>query len=385
MYKCDFCGRKGHLKRGCFTIKGLPDWWSGFKVNRLKEKANDVQDLSTPLDLVHEGQNSANVQSMIALIQQKIGKALKGNQVTGNYVGTSNAYQMEANIEDYDHVAGRIIFSFQVDECLLHDSETSKVIGVARAEKGLYVLMPASFVDRSVKNSIIVDIVNLLMDSYLLKNGVVEKKHQHLLQVARALMIQSSLPAKFKGDIVMATTYLINRTPYSYPLYHKGYKLLSLKDHNVFISRDVRFPFDPKFKQDSLMNTNMQEDENKMSTLCKRPIECKWVYKIKRKSDGSVEKYKALLVAKGFYQVETLDYFESFSPVVKSMTVRVVLTLAAANDWVLHQMNINNAFLHGYLNEEIYMLFLEGYKEDHKNKVCRLKTSLYDLKQASRQ
>ncbi|GAA0175159.1 transmembrane signal receptor [Lithospermum erythrorhizon] len=116
-----------------------------------------------------------------------------------------------------------------------------------------------------------------------------------------------------------------------------------------------------------------------------RPIGCKWVYKVKRKSDGSLDKYKARLVVKGYNQVEGLDYYDSFFPVAKSVTVRLVLAIVAAKGWLLHQMNINNIFLHGFLDEEIYMTLPEGYKEEEKPKVCKLTRSLYDLKQASRQ
>ncbi|GAA0172128.1 hypothetical protein LIER_41279 [Lithospermum erythrorhizon] len=97
---------------------------------------------------------------MIALIQQEIGKALKGSHVTGNSAGTSNAYQIEANMANYDQVT---------DECLLQDSKTSKVVGVARVEKGLYVLRPVSFVDRIVKNCVNTDVVILNVSNCLVK------------------------------------------------------------------------------------------------------------------------------------------------------------------------------------------------------------------------
>ena len=119
----------------------------------------------------------------------------------------------------------------------------------------------------------------------------------------------------------------------------------------------------------------------------KKAIGCKWVFKKKEGIPGVEDaRYKARLVAKGYNQKEGIDYTEVFSPVVKHTSIRVLLALVAKFDFELEQLDVKTAFLHGDLDETIYMAQPEGYyvegKEDH---VCRLKKSLYGLKQSPRQ
>ena len=98
-------------------------------------------------------------------------------------------------------------------------------------------------------------------------------------------------------------------------------------------------------------------------------VRCKCVYRTKYASDGSVERHKAQLVAKGFSQVEGIDYNETFSPVEKMNSICLVLALAASHKWEVHQMDVKSAFLHGDLKEEIYMEQPPGYVQNDSSLV----------------
>ncbi|RDX88757.1 hypothetical protein CR513_29600, partial [Mucuna pruriens] len=114
-----------------------------------------------------------------------------------------------------------------------------------------------------------------------------------------------------------------------------------------------------------------------------KPIGRKWVYKIMRKLDGSIERYKARLVAKKYTQTKGVNFFDAFSPVVKVTNVWLLLIPTSTKNWLIHQLDVNNVFLYGELEEDVYMEMPKGVNCNEKNKACKFLKSLYGLKQVT--
>ena len=116
----------------------------------------------------------------------------------------------------------------------------------------------------------------------------------------------------------------------------------------------------------------------------KKALRCKWVYRMKYHLDGTIEPFKARLVILDNHQVEGINYTKTFAPIAKMVTVCTVLVVATTKAWELHQMGMHNAFLHGDLHEEVFMKMPPGFSASQSDMVCKLRKSLYKLKQAPR-
>ena len=145
-----------------------------------------------------------------------------------------------------------------------------------------------------------------------------------------------------------------------------------------------------KYWKDAAENEYQSLLKNNTWELVERPkdknvITCKWVFKVKRNADGTVDRYKARLVAQGYSQEEGMDYDDTFAPVARYSSIRSLLAIANQLNLEVHQMDVKTAYLNGDLEHEIYMEQPDGYVDKHqKDLVCRLRKSLYGLKQSAR-
>ncbi|GKB44005.1 ribonuclease H-like domain-containing protein [Tanacetum coccineum] len=123
------------------------------------------------------------------------------------------------------------------------------------------------------------------------------------------------------------------------------------------------------------MNNEIEAlNRNNTWTICvlpvgRKPIGIMWIWKIKYKASGEIERYKARLIAKGFSYREVFDYDETFNPVVKMVIVRCLIGIVVVNNWAFYQLDVNNAFLYGDLVEDFYMTLADGYNNEDTSKV----------------
>eukprot|EP01018_Ginkgo_biloba_P029065 Gb_03166 [translate_table: standard] len=140
--------------------------------------------------------------------------------------------------------------------------------------------------------------------------------------------------------------------------------------------------------QDAMMEEYSSIMRNDVWDIVPRPegkyvVTSKWIYKIKHVADDSVEKLKARFVARGFSQIEGVDYEETFTPVARYTSIRAVISIAAEMGWRIYQMDVKAAFLNGIIEEEVYIEQPQGFEvHGRESHVCRLKEALYGLKQA---
>nr|GEU83499.1 zinc finger, CCHC-type [Tanacetum cinerariifolium] len=218
------------------------------------------------------------------------------------------------------------------------------------------------------------------------QNDLAKTKSRALKEMVNSMLSYSGLSEGFWGEAMLTACYLLNKvsnkrnktTPYE----------LCIEEDPRSYNEAMQFRDAAFWKEaindeiGSINNTWVLSD---LPPGCK-PLGCKWIFKRKMKVDGTINKFKARLVIKGFRQKEGIDYFDTHTQVSCIATIRLLLALAAIHNLVIHQMDVKIAFLNGDLDEEVYMKKPEGFvMPGNKHKVCKLVKSLYGLKQATKQ
>ena len=202
-------------------------------------------------------------------------------------------------------------------------------------------------------------------------------------------------------EILRRSTRIINK-----PSYLDDYELLCEEDEQYDLLCEAEFenllmlineePWsygeakEKKVWRDACKEEIKSIEKNNTWTLVDLPSTCKaiglkWVFKVKKNADGSINKYKARLVAKGYIQKHGVDFDEVFAPVARIETVRLIIGMAASHRWELHHLDVKTAFLYGELKEEVYVKQPEGFVvKGSENKVYKLRKALYGLRQAPR-
>nr|GEY08709.1 retrotransposon protein, putative, Ty1-copia subclass [Tanacetum cinerariifolium] len=242
-------------------------------------------------------------------------------------------------------------------------------------------------------------------------NGVSERRNRTLLDMVRSMMSQTTL-LKFFWDYALETvarilnmvpTKKVEKTPYE--VWHgKAPKLSYLKvwGCEALVKRDTLTKLE-KLEPRSIKSTRTRHAPGRMCLYIDAEEQelgdlgepanykaalldpDKWLFKKKTDMDGNVHIYKDRLVAKGYTQTPGIDYEETFFPVADIRAIRILIAIAAYYDYEIWQMDVKTAFLNGYLNDEVYMEQPEGFvNPKYPNRVCKLKRSIYGLKQASR-
>ncbi|XP_074352301.1 uncharacterized protein LOC141691461 [Apium graveolens] len=239
---------------------------------------------------------------------------------------------------------------------LLSDMSSGKTIRNAKACSGLYYFDPSPH-------------AQLFYPNYSLQGG----------NASDVSSWNTCLP-KIIPNILENDTSLVEQLPPSQLSKAKDLSLLStMKESSTLSHKEWR---------KAVYEEIGALEANKTWSIVKQPMNkhavgCKWVFTVKHKADGIIDRYKLRLVAKGFTQKYGVDYNETFAPIVKLNTVRVLLSIAANLDWPLQQLDVKNAFFNKYLEEEIFMKIPPGFEKRYgTGNVCRLKKSIYGLKQS---
>ncbi|GKB46814.1 zinc finger, CCHC-type containing protein [Tanacetum coccineum] len=376
-------------------IDKLPPSWKDFK-HTLKHKKEE-------LTLVELGSHLRIEESLRAQDSDKP----KGNNVVGPQLNIVNNIGKSA-----------FMSTFKLNDsiiCYLCDLNVSPSLGnqkyfvtfiddASRTNRG------GEYMDTLYFHS--VGIIHEMTTPYIpQQNGISERKNRVVKEMVNSMLSYSGLSQGFWGE-AMAVVRLPN--PKLKTLGERGIECVfvgyaehskafsfyvnepndSVSINSIIESRDAifddnRFSSVPRPSQRSLVNGTkdigcsvVPEEEQGM----RLQIGCKWIFKRKLKVDGTIKKFKARLVIQGFKQKSEIDYFDSYAPVARISTIRLLIIMTSIHNLIIHQMDVKTTFLNAYLDEEVYMNQPQGFiMTGNENKVCKLIKSLYGLKQAPKQ
>ncbi|GKV49236.1 hypothetical protein SLEP1_g55999 [Rubroshorea leprosula] len=369
-YHCDYCGLDGHSESRCHKKLGNPNYQTTSVKCDFKDSGSCFQRNSTE-------QHTASSRSQLVVAAVDHGE--KSSDVSSPF--TQDQIQQ--------------LLSLIQPSVSTSSNPLVNMADLWKEHDGLYYLAPstAPFISLTTISKPVVDLLHFQLDTSTLAPATtnsspvvpltetsttlpslesptsphVSEPPPIVLPELRCSSRHKQVPTRYKDyhyfNVHDQSTSSSSSTPYpisnylSYARFSPAhYSFLNTIACDIEPSSSTQAIHCPEWR--TAMQTELQalEDTQTWSLVPlppdKKPIGCKWVYKIKRKSDGSIERFKAQLVAKGYTQVEGIDYHDTFAPVIRIVIVHVLLAIVAVKQWPLHQMDVQNAFLHGDLQEE---------------------------------
>ncbi|GJX07078.1 retrovirus-related pol polyprotein from transposon TNT 1-94, partial [Tanacetum coccineum] len=245
-----------------------------------------------------------------------------------------------------------------IDKFVLYKTEVENQLGkkikVVRSDRGGEYVAP--FAELCAKHGIRHEFTAPYSPQ---QNGIAERKNRTLKEMVTAMLISSGMSQDMWGEAILTATYLLNKIPR---------KEKEETPYELWMGRKPSY----QYLQVWGCLAKVAVPTPKAQKIGPKSVNCifigyaknssyKWIFKKKIKADGTIDKYKARLVIKGYRQREGLDYFDTYSPVTRITSIRMILAIAALRNLEVHQMDVKTAFLNGDLEEEIYMNQLEGF------------------------